>query len=158
RVHAALVKPYDKWLSEDYYVVHLHSVPGAMTGAALLQEHGREISQIVRGEVLPLSEPERKEVLQGNMSYYPNDLVVAGWNAAFLFDPPTGAAPTIRLLEYVNSQLLQFRHYDEMLTRELERVYDLLEKRRGLVYGWRMRSAATHLRTIFLDVSELTER
>lgn len=158
RVQAALVKPYDKWLSEDYYVVHLHSAPGAMTGAALLQEHGREISQIVRGEVLPLSEAERREVLQGNMSYYPNDLLVAGWNAAFLLDTTTGAEPTIRLLEYVNSQLLQFRHYDEILTRELERVYDFLESRRSLVYGWRMRSAAAQLRTIFLDVSELTER
>jgi hypothetical protein len=158
RVQAALVKPYDKWLNEDYCVVHLHSVPGITAAADLLQERGREISQIVRGELLLLSESERKEVLQGNMSYYPNDLLVAGWNAAFLFDTPSGAEPTIRLLEYANSQLLQFRHYDEMLTRELERVYDYLESRRSLIYGWRMRSAATQLRTIFLDVTELTER
>jgi hypothetical protein len=158
RISAALVKPYKSWLSEDYYVIHLHSIPGKNTGAALLQERGREISQIVRGEVLPLSDPERTEVLQGYMSYYPNDLIVAGWNATFLFDTPSGAEPTVRLLEYANSQLLQFRHYDEMLTRELERVYDFLESRKGLLYGWRMRSAAARLRTTLLDVSELTER
>ena len=97
-------------------------------------------------------------MLQGYMSYYPNDLIVAGWNAAFLFDTPAGAEPTIRLLEYANSQLLQFRHYDEILTRELERVYDSLETRKGLLYGWRMRSAAARLRTMLLDVTELTER
>ncbi|MGZ7074320.1 MAG: hypothetical protein ACXVKL_17910, partial [Candidatus Angelobacter sp.] len=158
KVSAALVKPYSNWLSEDYSVIHLHSVPGTTNGAALLQEHGREISQIVRGEVMLLADQERMEVLQGYMSYYPNDLIVAGWNAAFLFDTPAGAEPTIRLLEYANSQLLQFRHYDEMLTRELERVYDIVETRKGLLYGWRMRSAAARLRTMLLDVTELTER
>ncbi|HEX4604936.1 MAG TPA: hypothetical protein VH724_13135 [Candidatus Angelobacter sp.] len=158
RISVALVKPYNNWLSEDYYVIHLHSVPGISTGSALLQEYGNEISQIVRGDVAPLAAQERAEVLQGCMSYYQNDLIVAGWNAAFLFDTPTGAEPTIRLLEYANSQLLQFRHYDDMLTRELERVYDFVESRKGLLYGWRMRSAAARLRTMLLDVSELTER
>jgi hypothetical protein len=158
KVTAALVKPYPNWLTEDYYVVHLHSVPGTTDGAALLQEHGREISQIVRGELTPLADQERTEVLQGYMSYYPNDLIVAGWNAAFVFDTPAGAEPTITLLEYANSQLLQFRHYDEILTRELERVYDLAENRKGLLFRWRMGSAAARLRTMLLDVTELTER
>jgi hypothetical protein len=158
KVSAALVKPYDNWLSEDYAVIHLHSISGTTNGAALRQEHGAEISQIVRGETMPLADQERTEVLQGYMSYYPNDLIVAGWNAAFVFDTPAGAEPTILLLEYANSQLLQFRHYDEILTRELERVYDSLETRKGLLYGWRMRSAAAHLRTMLLDVTELTER
>lgn len=158
KVSAALVKPYDYWLSEDYAVIHLHSISGTTNGAALRQEHGAEISQIVRGETTPLADQERMEVLQGYMSYYPNDLIVAGWNAAFIFDTPAGADPTIILLEYANSQLLQFRHYDEILTRELERVYDSLEARKGLLYGWRMRSAAARLRTMLLDVTELTER
>ncbi|MCU1256208.1 MAG: hypothetical protein JWM83_2507 [Candidatus Angelobacter sp.] len=158
KVSAALVKPYANWLNEDYSVIHLHSVPGTTNGATLLQEHGREISQIVRGELTPLADQERTEVLQGYMSYYPNDLIVAGWNAAFVFDTPAGAEPTIRLLEYANSQLLQFRHYDELLTRELGRVYDFVETRKGFLYGWRMRSAAARLRTVLLDVTELTER
>ena len=158
KVSAALVKPYSNWLSEDYAVIHLHTVPGTTNGAALRQEHGAEISQIVRGETTPLADQERTEVLQGYMSYYPNDLIVAGWNAAFVFDTRAGAEPTILLLEYANSQLLQFRHYDDMLTRELERVYDILETRKGLLYGWRMRSAAARLRTMLLDVTELTER
>ena len=158
KIGAALVKPYDHWLNEDYCVVHLHSVAGITTAAALLQEHGAEISQIVRGETLPLSDGERKEVLQGYMSYYPNDLIVAGWNAAFLFDTPSGAEPTIRLLEYANSQLLQFRHYDDLLTSEMERAYDFMEKGKGMLYGWRMRYAASQLRTILVEVTELTER
>ncbi len=158
-IKPALGKAYSSWLNEDYYIVHLHCVPGVETGSALLQERGQEISQIVRGETNPLSEFERNEVLQEYMSYYPNDLMVAGWNAAFIFDTQSGAGPTIQVLEYANSQLLQFRHYDEILTRELADAYRSLDRRgTRLIHGWRMRPAATRLRTLLLDVTELTER
>ena len=158
-IKPALVKPYASWLSEDYCVVHLHSVPGVESGSVLLQERGQEISQIVRGETSLISEFERNEVLQGYMSYYPNDLIVVGWNAAFVFDTQSGAVPTIQLLEYANSQLLQFRHYDDILTRELGDAYRSLARRgTGLIPGWRMRPAAARLRTMLLDVTELTER
>jgi hypothetical protein len=156
---SALIKPYDTWLSEDYYIFHLHSISGIQSGSALLKEKGEEITQIVRGEPLSLADSERNEVLQGYMSYYPNDLVVAGWNAAFVFDSEAGAETTIRLLEYANSQLLQFRHYDDILTRELEDVYRFLDRRRsGIFSGWRMRPAAARLRAMLLEVTELTER
>lgn len=158
-IQPALIKAYDSWLSEDYYIFHLYSVPGIQSGTILLQNKGQEITQIVRGEPLALAETERNEVLQGFMSYYPNDLIVAGWNAAFLFDTEPGAETTIRLLEYANSQLLQFRHYDDILTRELEEVYRFLDRRRsGIFSGWRMRPAAARLRTMLLEVTELTER
>jgi hypothetical protein len=158
-IKPALVKPYASLLSEDYCIVHLHSVPGVESGSVLLQERGQEISQIVRGETSLISEFERNEVLQGYMSYYPNDLIVVGWNAAFVFDTQSGAAPTIQLLEYANSQLLQFRHYDDILTRELGDAYRSLARRgTGLIPGWRMRPAAARLRTMLLDVTELTER
>jgi len=153
----ALVKSYDHWLSEDYSIFHLHTIQGLTSGAELLEKHGQEISRIVRGESGPLAESERAEVLQGYMSYYPNDLVVAGWNAAFVYDTESGAEATIRLLEYANSQLLQFRHYDDILTRELEQVYRFLD-RRGPLAAWRMRPAAARLRTLLLEVTELTER
>jgi hypothetical protein len=84
---------------------------------------------------------------------------VVGWNAAFVYDTEAGAETTVRLLEYANSQLLQFRHYDDILSRELDEVYEFLaQRRRGLLAGWRMRPAAARLRTMLLDVTELTER
>ena len=61
-------------------------------------------------------------------------------------------------LEYANSQLLEFRHYDELLTGELESVYDSLEKGTGPLARWRLaprRNSNSH--TVLLDVSELTE-
>jgi len=153
----ALVKPYPEWLSEDYFIFHLREVAGSPSAEELCGSRGPQIAQIVRGETAQLSDGERNEILQSRISYYPNDLAVIGWNAAFLYDSAAGAETAIQLLEYANSQLLEFRHYDELLTRELENVYDSLEEGTGILARWRLARAATKLHTVLLDVTELTE-
>ena len=87
----------------------------------LLSSYGQQIAQVVRGENSALSDGERSEVLQSAMSYYPNDVAVLGWNAAFVYDSIAGSETTMQLLEYANSQLLEFRHYDKLLTRGTRR-------------------------------------
>ncbi len=79
------------------------------------------------------------------------------WNAAFIYDSTSGAETAIQLLEYANSQLLEFRHYDDLLTKELERVYILLDGGTGIFARWRLARSATRLHTVLLDVTELTE-
>ena len=158
RVTPALVKPYEHWLNEDYYIFHVQEIEGRPTAAELLHNCGEQIARVVRGEDAQLSEGERRETLQSSMSYSPTDLAVAGWNAAFVYDTAAGATTTIELLEYANSQLLEFRHYDEVLTRELKSVYQSLEKGTGIFARWRLAQASARLHTLLLDVTELTER
>ncbi len=160
RAAAALVKPYStEWLQEDYYIFHVREVEGAPSANELLNAHDTEIAQVVRGETCPLSDDERQEILLSRISYYPNDLAVIGWNAAFIYDTAQGAETAIQLLQYANSQLLEFRHYDELLTKELENVYDFLETGgTGWWSRWRTAKAASKLHTVLLDVNELTER
>ena len=157
RATPALVKPYADWLSEDYFIFHVREISGSPTVAELVASQGARIAQIVRGETAQLSDGERNEILQSRISYYPNDLAVIGWNAAFLYDSEAGAETAIQLLEYANSQLLEFRHYDELLTKELESVYASLDKGTGMLARWRMARDATKLHTVLLDVNELTE-
>ncbi len=154
----ALVKPYQRWLSEDYFIFHVRSDDAAQPAPDLTRDHGLEIAQIVRGDRLQLSRGECSEVLQSRISYYDNDLAVIGWNAAFPYDTNAGAETAIQLLEYANSQLLEFRHYDELLTGILSNVYDSLEHKTGLLVRWRMSRRATRLHTVLLDIAELTER
>jgi hypothetical protein len=178
RAAAALVKPYtSEWLQEDYFIFHLREIrlaetklddtrlDGTKSGDAapsandLLAAQGDHIAQVVRGEMSMLSEGERQEILGSRISYYPNDLAVIGWNAAFIYDTEAGAETAIQLLQYANSQLLEFRHYDELLTKELENVYDFLDAGgTGLWSRWRTARAASKLHTVLLDVNELTER
>jgi len=158
RTRPALVKPYATWLSEDYFIFFLREIGGNPSAPQLLNSCGQQISQVVRGENLLLSDDERREVLQSAMSYYPNDLAVLGWNAAFVYDSAAGSETTMQLLEYANSQLLEFRHYDDLLTRELAVVYDSLEKNSNFIGRWRLPREASRLQTVLLDVTELTER
>src|SRR6266852_4033345 len=158
RAAPALIKPYPEWLSEDYFIFHVREIAGSPSASELCTSQGGRIAQIVRGETAQLSEGERNEILQSRISYYPNDLAVIGWNAAFLYDSEAGAETAIQLLEYANSQLLEFRHYDDLLTRELENVYASLDKGTGMLARWRLARAATKLHTVLLDVNELTER
>ncbi len=153
---AALVNPHESWLNEDYYIIHLKNT-GAQA-AELIDRHGKEIAKMVRGELAELSPGETSEILGSRMSYYPEDLLVVGWTAAFIHDTAEGAASTIQLLEYANTQLLEFRYYDQVLSSLLEGVYKSLEKKAGAFARWRLASQAQHLNKIRLDIRELTER
>jgi hypothetical protein len=157
RAAPALIKPYKQWLSEDYLIFHVREVTGSPSVPDLIRQHGSDIARVVRGDIGQLAESECNEVLQSRISYYANDLTVIGWNAAFLYDSTTGAETAIQLLEYANSQLLEFRHYDDLLTEELDRVYKLLDQGTGIFARWRLARSATRLHTVLLDVAELTE-
>ncbi len=162
RLKSALQKPYAEWVDEAYYVVHLREIRDSggstLTAPELIARHGREISQVIRGETQALSEGEQKEILSSSMSYYPTDLLVVGWLAAFVYDTPEGAAPVIQLLEYANTQLLEYRRYDEILTKLLADGYRALERQSGFFSRWGMAREAERLNRLRLEVTELTER
>jgi hypothetical protein len=159
----SLRKPADRLLSEDYTVIEITRASTedglAINAPQLLERYGQQIAQVVRGELSPLSLPEQQEVLASSMSYSPSDLVVVGWTAAMVYDPDPESADLMRqLLEYANTQLLEFRHYDEVLNSVLVRVYGMLDKQPGVLQRWRMARQAGKLNTIRLDVIELSER
>jgi hypothetical protein len=162
RVRPAVIKRYDRQLSEDYYIIQLngacHEDGSPVSALELIKDHGDQIAMLIRAEATDLSKDEKAEILQSTVSYYPNDLVVLGWTAALVYDTPEGAVPSMQLLEYANSQLLEFRHYDELLTTVLNGVYRSLDKGTGFLARWRMAREAEQLNTIRLDVRELTER
>jgi hypothetical protein len=162
RFGGGLKKAYNEWISEDYYIVQVDPIilPDGdhLSAAELARDRGAEVAQIVRGETSELSPSERREVLQSSMSYYSSDLLVVGWVAAFIYDTTFASAPTVEILEYANTQLLEFRYYDEVLTRVLTGVYKRLEQRHGLWSRWRLAGQAEDLNTIRLDYGELAER
>ncbi|HLJ44873.1 MAG TPA: hypothetical protein VKU01_02625 [Bryobacteraceae bacterium] len=162
RIGKALIKPFSEVTSEDYYAVHVREACAddghVLTARELLAQHGDRVSQIVRGESVELAESETQEILRECVSYYPTDLLVVAWMAAFLYDTPEGAAPILQLLEYANTQLVEFRYYDDLLTKVLASVYRSLERRRGILRRWKIGAEAERLNQIRLDVIELTER
>ena len=62
-------------------------------------------------------------MLRHRLSYLATDLVVPTWNAAFVYDTEAGAGSVLEILEFANSQLLEFRYYDALLDAELAQIY-----------------------------------
>jgi hypothetical protein len=126
----------------------------------LLAQHGAEIAQLLRGEREPLSSQERDEALRNRLSYFTNDVVVPTWNGALVYDTEPGAQATLEIVEYANSQLLEFRYYDTLLDVELAGIYPQLQRSgwRRNWRGFRFTRAAQQVHSLFIDVNELTDK
>ena len=147
---------YPEWLSEDYLIVEIEEPASA---EEILRERASEVARLVRGDTLPLSKTEEHEVLAGTMSCYPSDVMVVGWAAALVVDSsPEGREGTRQLLEYANSQLLEFRHYDARLGTILRELYALMQQKRGFFRRWRLVTEAERLNHLRLELAELVER
>jgi hypothetical protein len=148
------------FLDEDYLVFAVTALDPPEPAEALLARHGVDIAQLLRGERQPLSAQECSEVLRSKLSYLTDDLVVPAWNAAFVYDSEPAALAAIEIVEYANSQLLEFRYHDDLLESELTRLYATLQQPRWAdrFGGRRYTRAARHLQALVIDVNELTDR
>jgi hypothetical protein len=159
----AVTKPRADWLHENYLVVELNEIQSdgdtAVAADQLLSSCGERIVSLIRGEQSSLARSTSERMLQGSLSYYPNDLLVVGSTAAFVYDRPEEAIWTIQILEYAKMQLLEFRYYDIFMTRVLSDVYNTLDRKQNILLSrWTLPREANRLNTIRLDVMELTER
>jgi hypothetical protein len=160
RLGGALKAPRSNLLSEDYLVFAVNELDQPKSAADLLGMHGDVIAQLLRGESAQLSAQERDEVLSNRISYLADDLAIPTWNSAFVYDTPAGAQAAVEIFEFANSQLLQFRYYDELLDNELARIYADMQQKRW--YDWiggrHYARAARQVHALFIDVNELTDR
>jgi hypothetical protein len=159
RLEPALVGYRQQFLSEDYLVYALNELDEPLSSDALIRTHGDEIAAMLRGE-RALSAQERNKILGHSLSYLADDLVVATWNAALVYDTPAGAQATLDILEFANSQLLELRYYDALLDTELGAIYSRLQRPRRLErwIGSRYLQTAEQVNALFIDVNELTDR
>jgi hypothetical protein len=160
RLKPALVGYREKFLSEDYLVYAINELDRPLAADELLEAHADEIAAMLRGERQPLSAQERTKVLRHRISYLANDLVVPTWNAALVYDRPAGAQGALDILEFANSQLLEFRYYDALLDDQLGAIYARLQHPRWFEQwvGSRYFRTAQHVNALFVEVNELTDR
>jgi hypothetical protein len=156
----ALVGRRRALLGEDYLVFAVSALAEPMSAEALVERHGAEIAQLLRGERQPLSPQESEVVLRQRLSYLVNDLVVPAWNATFIYDTEAATLDALELLELANSQLLEFRYHDELLENELTRLYAELQHPRwsDRFARGRRTQAVLRVQSLFIDINELTDR
>ena len=160
RLQPAMTPERKDLVGEDYLVFSITALEDRPTAQALVEQHGDDIVRLLRGEREALSRQECDEVLRHRISYFEHDLLVPTWNAAFVYDNESGAQAAAEIFEFANSQLLEFRYYDNLLTHELARIYADLQTP-AWFRGWggrRYTRAAQQVHALFIDVNELTDR
>jgi hypothetical protein len=157
---AALTSGRSSWLSEDYLVFSVTALASQVTAEELLAQRSEQIALLLSGERRGLSRQEQEDVLRNRLSYFADDLVVPTWNAAFVYDTESGAQAALEIFEFANSQLLEFRYYDDLLDLELGRIYSQLQQKRrfGTIAGRGYIRATHQLHALFIDVNEITDR
>src|SRR5205807_7605830 len=131
-----------------------------LSGDDLVAAHGETIATMLRGERQSLSQQEKTKILRHHISYLSDDLVIPTWNAALVYDTPAGAQAALEILEFANSQLLEFRYYDQLLDDKLAAIYAQLQLPRWYDkwVGSRYSRAAREVHALFIDINELTDR
>jgi len=125
RLLPAVQKPlWSDELSEEYFVFHLAAAVPPAPAASVLAANAPWLAGLVRLEAGPLSPEEVAEALRLHLSYSPDDLFVADWAAAVLLD--RDCDETLQTIEFVNLQLLEFRHIDNRLDDSLAAAYRLV--------------------------------
>ena len=155
----ALHEPHDVLL-EDYFVLDVDRFATPLEAQQLTGELAQPLAQLMLFEDRPLVAGEQSEALRVALSYYRDDLVVIQWDAAFIYDRPEGGEAIMDILEFANSQLVEFRTYDARLDDELNAIYALgPERRRTRFRGGRdAAERADRVRFLLVDILELTDR
>ncbi|PKL75859.1 MAG: hypothetical protein CVV27_13205 [Candidatus Melainabacteria bacterium HGW-Melainabacteria-1] len=164
----ALTGSHAKPLMEDYTIFYINRFEVQLTAEDLLEQAGTDIVSIIRGESKPLSRWEQENVLEKQLSYFEDDLVVMAWNSSFIYDPE-GSSEHVDILEFANSELLELRSYDQLLDKQLADIYDELERLpKSGIRVWMAwlripfsnpyQRTTQKLLTLLIDVAELTDR
>ena len=158
-ISGALDDPHQP-LIEDYFVMDVDRFAQPVDGPSLTTEFGSELAKLLLFEEHSLVTSEETEALRVAFSYYAEDLVVVQWDAAFVYDRPDGAEATLDILEFANSQLVEFRTYDARLDEELDAIYALEPGRSTQRFqrGRESSGRADRVRYLLVDILELTDR
>jgi hypothetical protein len=154
----ALDRPTAAPLQEDYLIALIDAFNEPVTADALLAR--ADLAPLLSGQVRPLSEGARGDLLRHRFSYFPDDLVVITWDRAFIYEPQQ-ETDVADVLEMANAQLLEMRVYDEMLDDELPRMHDLVEsarRRMAVIASRRYARLARRLHSLVAEVTVLAER
>ncbi|WP_027365879.1 hypothetical protein [Desulfotruncus alcoholivorax] len=123
------------------------------------QSHWDPLPLLLREEG-PFSDWVRKDTLQHTYSYTPEDFIIITWDSALVYDA-SGSTELPELLEFANSQLLELRYYDGLLSGEMEKMYSELQRVEKVGSYARLRyyrRIMGRLMQVVTEVTDITER
>ncbi|HZF00883.1 MAG TPA: hypothetical protein VE344_03205 [Methylomirabilota bacterium] len=125
------IRPQSQLPEEEAYTVFCIAAPvldkngEAVNAENWFQSHRRQVAALLTQETESerLSKQESDESTARYLSYYEDDLLVIGWDAALLIDEPCDFDEALYVMELANLQLAELEAYDRILDDALERSY-----------------------------------
>jgi hypothetical protein len=148
-------------LVEDYFICGIESFEQPVAAQSLLVDHRAALVSLMMAESQELGPEEQSEALRLHYSYYSDDLVVVLWDSAFVYETSDDALVITDILEFANSQLVEFRTYDARLDAELDAIYAMDVPGRDAASQLGRHAAhsrAQQLRYLMVDTRELADR
>lgn len=115
---------------------------------------------LLMGEDIDFSPQLREQVLSNRLSYSCEDFIILTWDTALICDPED-PGDLRDLIEFANVQLLELRYYDLLLNRQMEIMYDDIEKAgQSTTFSRlrRFRKILSALMGFIADITEVTEK
>lgn len=103
-----------------------------------------------------LSEQTKKTISESTFQYSNDDLAVIDWNSALIIEP-SGSLDIVDVIEFSLCQLLEMRHYDDLLDGQLNYLYSALEKKKSHLFQDYYTKLSKEAAKIYLDISDTIE-
>lgn len=168
---------YNSEAIEQYFLQQLANIRKALSRALVNEEYTGFVEDFIiyyfrnwqkdwdpapllLAEDEPLSPEMHRETLRNSFSYGLEDLAIITWDSALVYDA-AGSTDIPDLLEFANSQLLELRYYDSLLSGEMEKMYEAIEAagQAGIFRQLNQyRRIMNQLAELIVDITEITER
>lgn len=121
-IERCITKPIFFQMNTSYTVVQV--TPDSSIGdiAQLKRDYGAIIASMLRFETQDLSEPQKNDILEGDIGYFRGDLIIIDTDAAFLYDAEY--REILDFFEFANIQQLELRYFDRLLDQQLNKMYE----------------------------------
>ncbi|HYR87090.1 MAG TPA: hypothetical protein VE422_23615 [Terriglobia bacterium] len=126
-IESAVSKPNISSFVEDYLIFQIEAFAESITLKKIKTDHAQHVAQILRSEVVELSDDEVTDALSHQISYGKDDLAILDWNAALVIEKE--AEDVLTVLEFANVELLEMRFLDYRLDDALAQAYERQSKR-----------------------------
>jgi hypothetical protein len=103
-----------------------------------------------------LSDQTKKIILDSTFQYSNDDLAVIDWNSALIIEP-SGSLDIVDVIEFALCQLLEMRHYDDLLDEKLGYLYNALEKQKFNLFQGYYNRLSKEAAKFYLDIADTVE-
>jgi len=120
----------------------------------------RDPVSLLMGEKYIFSEQIKDQVMSNRLSYSRDDFAIITWDTALICDPED-PGDLRDLIEFANVQLLELRYYDQLLNKQMDKMYDDIELAGSLSRHKRIkyyRHIMGSLMTFIADITGVTEK